>query len=362
MKCYNIHDILRVKVVGVHFTEVADSLLNSYRVKLLHDKPDIEIFGTHNIDELNFNADLQSEIFSYSAIENAIRSPRFIIKSDGGKIQVYSRRWLDKYVLELLIQFQLIRKGFTLCHAAGIVWKNTAIIFPAYPGAGKTRLISFMSHIENVGILGDEYIILSKEGDAYSFSLPLWIFYYHVSNELPRIKELFQRKRGFFSGKWTFPLYDRAVKKVKPFLRSLPPSVLTIVRKHAPTGAAVIRLEDLISKERIPVKAPIEKAISLVESKDASFKLEPYSKDRLYDEIMDLLYISLVASPDAQDFFQTMVAFSAFSPHFSLNTYICNLRLILQNCLKDVEVYRLKVPERARAKDIGLFIQERFLV
>jgi hypothetical protein len=70
-----------------------------------------------------------------------------------GKISVYSNWGVDRLVLTLLILILMVRRGFALCHAAGVVAKDSTVIFPAWHLAGKTSLVSFMINQDIVVLL-----------------------------------------------------------------------------------------------------------------------------------------------------------------------------------------------------------------
>jgi len=65
-----------------------------------------------------------------------------IVNFNGG---IFSELFLRDYIIEPLIAFLLVQKGYILMHASSIAYNNQGIIFPATKGTGKTAtLLNFM--------------------------------------------------------------------------------------------------------------------------------------------------------------------------------------------------------------------------
>lgn len=93
---------------------------------------------------------------------------------------------LKHYLIQALLGFLLAQKGFSLVKASGVALDGKGVIFPASRGGGKTTTALNLPGI----FLGDEYVILSKEGMVYSFPLPIHISNYHVRKDAPYYQKL----------------------------------------------------------------------------------------------------------------------------------------------------------------------------
>lgn len=79
-----------------------------------------------------------------------------------------------------LIAFQLLKKGFSLVHAAGISDGNNATLLTGFGGSGKT-LNALRALGEGLKLLGDDHVILDK-GKALSFPTAISLFKYNMPN------------------------------------------------------------------------------------------------------------------------------------------------------------------------------------
>ena len=118
-------------------------------------------------------------------IDNLENSPRILIDTNFvGNIS------FPVNLIELMIQYILTKKGFSIIHASGVGQNNKCLIFPARSGGGKTTVA--LSLLErNFSFLGDNYIILNN-GIAESYISPLNIFTY---NRLSIIEENLSKKQ-----------------------------------------------------------------------------------------------------------------------------------------------------------------------
>ncbi len=78
-----------------------------------------------------------------------------------------------------LIQLLLIRKGETFIHAAGISVEGEGVLLSAFGGIGKTLLVSSAVKKAGVGLLGDDFVILSRNGIMQPYLRPFCLYHYH---------------------------------------------------------------------------------------------------------------------------------------------------------------------------------------
>ena len=72
-----------------------------------------------------------------------------------------------------VLQIKLLQKGYILLHAAGSKINNMGMVFSGWPESGKTSLAFKLAKEKNVGLLGDEYLILSKDGTVFAYPSPM---------------------------------------------------------------------------------------------------------------------------------------------------------------------------------------------
>lgn len=89
--------------------------------------------------------------------------------------------YCDRLVLpvNLLIHLALIRKGYSLIHAAGIEFKERCFLLPAFGGIGKTTLVSGIVFAGGK-LYGDDLIIINSE-KALSYPQDFSVYPYHLN-------------------------------------------------------------------------------------------------------------------------------------------------------------------------------------
>ncbi len=110
------------------------------------------------------------------SIENIETKP--IIHFNGG---MFSEIFLRDYIIEPLIAFLLVQKGYVLLHASSIAYNNQGFIFPATKGTGKTSTL--LNLIKDGGVyLSNEPSLVSDKGVLYSYPSFIHLYYYNFKS------------------------------------------------------------------------------------------------------------------------------------------------------------------------------------
>ncbi|MBI2084140.1 MAG: hypothetical protein HYT70_00800 [Candidatus Aenigmarchaeota archaeon] len=83
-------------------------------------------------------------------------------------------------IIDFIIQAKLLEKGYTFIHSGGLTKGNKAFIIAAWSEMGKSSTIFGLAR-QNFGVLGDDTVILGKNGKVYSFPEKAGI-YFHSKN------------------------------------------------------------------------------------------------------------------------------------------------------------------------------------
>ena len=178
---YNIHNIVKVE------SEVLLYELEYFRVPCV-DRPDLSI----NVNEvitsrMHFknqltvqNSQNQSCTISYSEQFGSLGA-EFEIDFEDNSINIHANKLLagSRHVLyvnlvEPLLRFLLISKGFVLLHSACIDAENSGILISAPPDTGKTTLV--LKSIKNgFSFLSDDMTIIKLPDEAICFPKPMTI-------------------------------------------------------------------------------------------------------------------------------------------------------------------------------------------
>jgi len=104
----------------------------------------------------------------------------FDIKSN--RIAITCQRGINRldcfYIVENMLRDLITKSGAVFLHASGVTYKNAAVIFPAWGGTGKTNiLIQFL--FADASFLGDDMVVIDKDGNVYPYPKPLNLLYYN---------------------------------------------------------------------------------------------------------------------------------------------------------------------------------------
>lgn len=172
---YDIHSIVRVRVRGdASLHREVEFHLASFRCEQLEKPHEILIdrydaapptIRTTVVDDYEYGA---------GAYHRAARRIRFDML---GRPQTY---YMDRLSLpiNLIIQLALLRTGHTFLHGAGLSIDGRHVLFPAYPGTGKTTLVA--AFVRAGGrLFGDDLCIIG-DGQIYSFPQALSVYPHHL--------------------------------------------------------------------------------------------------------------------------------------------------------------------------------------
>jgi len=99
--------------------------------------------------------------------------------------------WL-RFIFDQIFGIHVLKKGFSLFHAAGIIKDGVAILLPSWRFAGKTTVILYMLLHANVVVqfIGDDGAVIYEAGTAQVYSDALHLDYTHLK-QFPEIKNPF---------------------------------------------------------------------------------------------------------------------------------------------------------------------------
>src|SRR3989344_3718748 len=197
---YNIHNLIKVKVSSNY-----KYLQEGYRHYLRYFETRQE-FPVVDYEVREFGD------FSKTDRSVSFKREKYAVVYDNNKIIEYTT--YANRATNFWIQNLLFKNGMSFIHAAAVEIGGKGIIFPASGGAGKTTLISYLRNLSNFKFFGDDFVIVNKRGEMFSYPSDFSIYKYHVKL-FPELRNTSYER--FLWRKKYFPWYYWA-KRVINFL------------------------------------------------------------------------------------------------------------------------------------------------
>jgi len=209
------------------------------------------------------------------------------------------------YLIKALIQIKLLQKRHSLLHAACLAKKNQGIVLSAASNTGKTFTALELAKYHNFDFLSDDMTIVSENGFASSYPIPLSINENHVKRfkiSLTHYEKLqiYLKKNIFFKIPWLRLLFE-------------------------PFDYDVLRLKLKIPVNPVPIKTLFllergENSVSDVSKEDAFYKL--WMNNRL-----NIMFYEI----------RELVAYSYGNSVFNLDELLSTSKVILSSMLNKVD-------------------------
>lgn len=330
-KLYNIHDIVRFKIVKE--TNIWDNLFSNIDIEYKN-------FETERGGDADFTIYIGN--FTPSNRDCYILDDTYYIKEDylyckdsyklakwdfemsgfegdNGIIHISNNLIGSMFIsplIDFLISFKMNERGYPLVHSSCVSKNNHAYLFPARSGGGKTVMSLYFVE-KGFDFLGDNFVVLDKD-NVLSFLSPLNIFTYNLA---PIIKN-------------NLGLKTRTILSLKYLLYKMTMGYAKIFTK--------INVKDVFQNSIID-ESKLGSIFLLIPKKE--FYIEKISKEELIN------YLVMNQKLDSLSFFKYMLEYSYMFPDSNMAThwtrYKENLR---KNISEDIPIYKIEVPQRYDAK------------
>ena len=169
---YNIHDIIRIRSVQ-RLPE-----LGYFQTEQPIENPDFDVQVEYNLNpHKQANSVMYHEVFGRFGFDVVIN--RGDDKTDviASPLVGISPHVLYTNVVEPLLRWAFVRKGYALMHGACIAIDGQAMFITARTDTGKTTTILNLirNNLESIGFLSDDMTIFSRDGEVMNFPKPLTI-------------------------------------------------------------------------------------------------------------------------------------------------------------------------------------------
>ena len=290
---YDVAGILRID------SDVALRELAYFRVESAAGAPDLRIrvgrVGSHPLRRTRF-VQAGDSLSYFEQLGMASANFRITI-GDPVDIQVApllarSPHVLYTNVVEALLRFLLVSKGYVLLHSACVVADGLAVLLSAQTDTGKTSTVIRLIRDRNYQFLSDDMTIISPAGMAIQFPKPMTMSYHTMSSIKGQRLRLRQRaglaiqsrlhsKSGRTVGRrlgtWNLPIMS--VNSVVQFL--VPPPKYDIdallgceISERAPIGNVFLMERGESLEERLTVDQAMQ---TLIDNTDDAYGFPPFA-------------------------------------------------------------------------------------
>jgi len=339
IKHYDIHGIISLKLI------LEDTAFNNSSI----DEP-FSFFETNSTDAPKITLIMNSKNKSSDVHQSVFRDYRIsknyiaFSKKTGGSIfnveitgveednLVVHFNWIKRsikdrllpnyfpqlFIIEPLIEFLLLRKGYILLPAAGISKGSSAILLCGRSGSMKTPLTIEMLKNQNCSLLGDDKVIVNNEA-VYSFPKNLHLFNY-----------LFLKKN--------------TISEFNPLLQKI---------------LCLLSSNDKKFDFKIKRKDKVQSLVFLVKERQlhVDFKIHSLSEDIAFEMLINN---NIAESSVSNVIAEALLAYSYIHKDFtipSFQTASMIIRALVQGCDKIVVVF---IPDTCDQNMIGL-LAEKFV-
>ena len=286
---YNVHNLLLIRSVQ-RLPELA-----YFRTPRLAAAPDIDVRIEADPSAYKTDASISyDEIlgrFGFSIVINRREAATEVIASP---LINRSPHVLYTNVVEPLLRWALVRKGYALMHGACLAFGAKALFITAQTDTGKTTTIlhTLRNNLRSCRFLSDDMTIFAEDGTVYSFPKPLTVSQHTlqavggadlslVERSFLRVQSRLHSREGRRAGMWLSNIRMPAATMSAVVQWLIPPPKF-MVGKLVP-GAQLTersRLEQIVLIERGPESerelAETEKLEILIANAEDAYGFPPY--------------------------------------------------------------------------------------
>ena len=263
----------------------------------------------------------------------------------------------DSFDLIPYIQLALVASGKSLLHAAAIEYNGEVYLFPSISGGvGKTALIgNLLKKNPSFKMLGDDYVIVSATGKAFSYPKPMFLYEYHSS--------IYGKKTLDGKGPIKLPTQSRRIKlsirRIIPFRKNLK-TLMTYVFNNNYLNSIFfenqpyvqVLPEIVFGLARIYSSGKLRNVIQMQRYSGNEIKIKKSESSGLNNSMYSTLHYEL------REFWDPIYDFGRYD-QMDLSEYYSSTKSILTSAFEGVPTYTLLVPEESNiswSEEIAHFI------
>jgi len=193
-KYYNIHDVVKFKIVTKEFEWKFNNIYRAYKnfETTKTDELDFIVYigkftpsnqGCHILEDKYYIKEdylyCKKDSYKFTSWEfemSGFESKYTVIRISSNTL---GYMWMSGFIIEFMIHYKMNEKGYSIVHASGVSRNNRGFIFSARGGGGKTTIALNLLE-RGFKMLGDNFVILHGE-EVLNYISPLNIFTYNLA-------------------------------------------------------------------------------------------------------------------------------------------------------------------------------------
>lgn len=345
---YTIHDLINVLIdpnVGKPLINAIDFQIGFFKNTGKSSKAQCRIV-IKPYNEFNPESDGIYQIF-----HNIRGIQQSCIYDTGDGIAIEKHPWGYKiyssspnFLINLFIQFILIDNDYSMVHAAAVAdAEGHVTLLPGAGGVGKTALLGSMVKEYGFQYMGDDIVILGKEGSSLSFPRSFVLKEYHRSIYPEIFQKLNIKKRSNYKFKRFIVENAPFVGVLKEILKQRKSYYKVAHSINLTPYLATVSVEELFGPDSNAQTGNIEKVVFLERYEGMEFKLKDISEDALCRRMFAIIHHEWVAS------MQQLFTLSAMEV-IDLPVYFNKVYEIIKSGISNIPCKMLLIPENAGPK------------
>lgn len=353
---FNIHNLVSVKIDADVASVVKEQIMFQIGFFETETKEEstqvINIFPYKKYMEESGDKSIYYSNFYNSGLVVNISKEYFAIEKHNNGFNIYTD---TPILINLFIQLLLFKKGFTFIHAAGVVNESgEAILFPASGGVGKTAILGTLMRNENYKLLGDDLVLINKDGYCLAFPRPFILKKYHKDIYPEVFKKLGYQKNilnlnlksafKFFLQNAPFYHFAVSILKRKGYYSTV---VNSLPLPH--DYVAAVDVEDIFGKDCVMTEQIKVKKIHYMERfhRDV-FKFEEISKESITTRMFSVIH------DEWHEQIRNIFMFGA-TEIINLPDYYSEVSESISQVVKKCDTSLIKIPKSASPKRLAEF-------
>ncbi|MGB9743309.1 MAG: hypothetical protein ACPLW9_01170 [Minisyncoccales bacterium] len=328
-KYFNIHNLVGIKIqsylrskigeVRYHVREFEEPYLSENAIDIfVYDYSECPVFK---------NSTVLSNYYYYSDNYLNIPAERLCFNFIDFPFVIYCDRF--RIPLNFLVELVLLRKGYSLIHAAAVEYRGENYLFPAFGGVGKTTTVA--SIIFSGGkLFGDDMIII-KGQKIFSYPMDFSVYPYHL--DILKIKDK-KIKYQFLKTK----ILNSLTEKLKNYDFKVI-KLLILILNLLKVPYVNVSPKKIFGENCIVEKGQIYEIYYLrrTENDTPQIIVESIDSNKLAE---------ICTNTILQEWHQPMAILYTYSglTSFSLHSLFCKIRDIFIQTFRDYECYQIKIP------------------